>query len=105
MAATSVRASVAPSPPTHLAVQWTAPGQPGDALAATWTAGATGNSPIDKFQVTVTAYDPGGPAPGPFTQNVPASTLTANFVIDDTFNWSPGSGLTTRPGGGGGRGR
>jgi len=81
---TSSQAAIAPSAPTGVTARWTAPGSPGDALVASWTAAVPGDSPIDQYQITINGSDGGGT----FTQTVAGATLTASFVVSDTPDWA-----------------
>jgi hypothetical protein len=86
IAVTTVTASIPPSAPTVLAAHWAVadPTTATDTLVATWHAAVPGDSPIDQYQVTITGSD----GSGTFTQTVSGTTLTANFTIDWTPNWS-----------------
>jgi hypothetical protein len=80
--------SVVPSAPTGVAAHWTAPGLPGDALAANWIAAIPGDSPIDQYQIYVFVNDPGNPVPKPSLQTLSGSTLATSIVVDDTYDWT-----------------
>ncbi len=54
------------------------------ALVATWTASVPGDSPVDRYEITVTGSDGGGTS----TQTVAGTTLTASFTVDYIPNWS-----------------
>jgi hypothetical protein len=80
--------SVAPSAPTGVSEHWTAPGTQGDQLVASWAAAVPGDSPIDEYEVTASVRDGDPPFPAPVDQAVSGSTLTAAFLVDDTFDWA-----------------
>jgi len=82
--ASSQSASIPPSAPSGVAAHWTAPGDPGDMLVASWAAAAPGNSPIDEYKITIVGSDGGGT----FTQTVSGSTLTASFSVSDNPDWA-----------------
>ena len=81
---TTPASTVVPSAPTGVTAGWTAPGAPGDTLAAAWRAVTPGDSPIDDYQVTVSVSD-GDTTAGPFTQD--ATGTSAAFPADDTLDW------------------
>jgi hypothetical protein len=80
--------TVPPSAPTGVTAYWTAPQQPGDMLGASWQAPRGGDSPIDRYQVTVSPHDAEPPAPSPVTQSLSGSTLSTAFQVDDSLDWS-----------------
>ncbi len=80
--------TIVPSAPTNISALWTAPQMPGDTLQASWAAAVPGDSPIDQYQITITVSDGGTVVPGPFTQTLSGSTLSAGFVVADTFDWT-----------------
>ena len=84
---TTAKASVPPSAPTGLAAHWTAPLVPGDRLAVSWTAASPGNSPIDEYEVTITATGDGAGTAGPYALTVSGTTLGTSIAIDDTIDW------------------
>jgi Fibronectin type III domain len=79
-------ASIAPSAPTKVTASWSNlnPTGTNDTLIATWQAAVPGDSPIDQYQIKITDSD----GDGTFTQTVSGTTLTANFTVDWTPNWS-----------------
>jgi hypothetical protein len=79
-------ASVAPSAPTNVTASWTDlnPAGTNDTLVATWQPAVPGDSPIDQYEITITGSD----GAGKFVQTVPGTTLTANFTVDWTPNWT-----------------
>ena len=81
---TSARATVVPAAPTGVTARWTAPGSPGDTLAAGWAASLGGDSPVDAYEVTITGSDGGGTV----TQTVAGASLAAVFPVSDTPDWS-----------------
>lgn len=83
---TTEAASVAPSAPTNVVAVWSNPDPAGitDTLIASWAAADPGDSPVDQYLITITGSDGGGT----FTQTVSGSTLTADFSVDFTPNWS-----------------
>ena len=80
--------SITPSAPTGLGAHWTAPLQPGDALAVSWAAPSPGDSPIDEYQVTVTAQGVDSGAPGPYMLTVSGTTLSTRIAIADSLDWT-----------------
>jgi hypothetical protein len=81
---TTPASMVKPSAPTGVAGRWTAPGAPGDTLVAGWSAPSSGDSPIDRYQVTISGSDGGGT----FTQTVPGSARSASFAVSDIPDWT-----------------
>ena len=83
---TTGAATVAPSAPTNIVTVWSNPDPAGatDTLIASWAAADPGDSPIDQYLITITGSDGGGT----FTQTVSGSTLTADFGVDFTPNWT-----------------
>ncbi len=84
--ATTGASAVVPAAPGGVTAHWTAPGLPGDSLAAGWKPASGGDSPVDEYQVTITVHDGDPPIPGPFTQTV--TSTSASFTVDDSFDWS-----------------
>jgi hypothetical protein len=84
--ATTNPATTLPSAPTGLSAHWLIadPTTSTDTLIASWQAAVAGDSPIDQYQVTITGSDGGGT----FNQTVSGTTLTANFNVDWTPNWT-----------------
>jgi hypothetical protein len=82
---TTPPSTVPPSVPSTVTAHWTNPGEPGDMLAAAWSEGSPGDSPIDHYQVRITEIEDGSPAT--FTQEVSGSTLNATFQVNDIPNW------------------
>jgi hypothetical protein len=76
---TTGTSTVRPGAPTGLTAYWTSPGYPGDGLVASWKAARAGDSPTDKYRITITGSDGGGT----YTRTVSGSTLTATFVVND----------------------
>jgi hypothetical protein len=83
---TTAAASIVPSAPTGVKAYWTSLDPVGatDTLVASWNAAVPGDSPIDKYEVTISGSDGGGT----FTQTVSGATLTAIFTVDFTPNWT-----------------
>lgn len=81
---TTVSASIAPSAPTGVTARWGGQGNTTATLLASWKASLPGNSPVDQYLITITGSDGGGT----FTQSVPGTTLTANFTVDFTPDWT-----------------
>ena len=83
-AASSLAASTPPSAPASVAAHWTAPGLPGDLLVVTWATAVPGNSPTDRYRITLTGSDGGGTS----TQTVSGAALTARFSASDIPDWT-----------------
>ena len=85
---TSHASSVPPAAPTGVNASWTAPGLVGDTLLARWQAATGGDSPVDKYQVTVVVFDGGTGAPAPSSLVVSGSTLSAALAVNDVYDWN-----------------
>ncbi|MGH2925340.1 MAG: fibronectin type III domain-containing protein [Solirubrobacterales bacterium] len=81
---TTAVSAIPPGAPTGVAGRWTAPGTPGDTLLATWHAAAPGDSPTNRYRITVTDSDGGGA----FTQTVGGSMRHASFDVSDVPDWT-----------------
>jgi hypothetical protein len=82
---TTPPSTVPPSIPGAVTAHWTNPGEPGDMLAAAWSEGSPGDSPIDHYQVRITEIEDGSPPT--YTQEVSGSTFNATFQVSDIPNW------------------
>lgn len=83
---TTSPATEPPGAPTGVTAHWLIPDPSGttDTIIASWQAADPGNSPIDQYLVKIVGSD----GAGTFTQTVSGTTLTANFTVDWTPNWS-----------------
>ena len=79
-------AIIPPSAPTGVSAKWANPNaDPGpNTLIATWQAAVPGNSPVDKYFVTITGSDGAGTQ----TNSVGGSALSLSFPVDSNYNWS-----------------
>jgi hypothetical protein len=50
---------------------------------ASWKAARSGDSPTDRYQITISGSDGGGT----YTRSVSGSTLTATFAVNDIPDW------------------
>jgi len=83
---TTSPASVPPSAPTGVMARWTNLNPTGatDTLVATWQAAVPGDSPIDRYRITLVGSD----GAGTFTQTVSGTALAASFTVDYIPDWS-----------------
>ena len=83
---TTSPATQPPGAPAGLTAHWLIPDPSGttDTIIASWQAAYPGDSPIDQYLIAITGSD----GSGTFTQTVSGTTLTANFTVDWTPNWT-----------------
>jgi hypothetical protein len=83
---TTSAATIPPSAPTGVSAKWASPNaDPGpNTLIATWQAADPGNSPVDRYFVTITGSD----GAGTLTNSVSGTILSESFNVDSTYNWS-----------------
>lgn len=79
-------ATILPSVPTNVVVQWYSPGaDPGlNTIVTTWHAADPGNSPVDQYLVTAT----GSEGQGTYTNLVSGTTLSSYITADSNYDWS-----------------
>jgi hypothetical protein len=74
-------ATTAPAAPVITHDWWAQPGL----LAVSWQPGSTGDSPVDKYLVSITAPDAGGQSS---TATVAPPSTSAYLSADSTLDWS-----------------